>query len=72
MEWCQEVSGMSMMDATERTRPVMQYVRDLETRVRHYQNIERRFNLRCFLVGFLLGGAATSLVFFLRWFQQLK
>lgn len=53
-----------MLDATERTRPIMEYVRTLENKVRVYQNEHRRFSLGWFLVGYVSG--ATSVIGVLR------
>ena len=61
---------MSMLDATERTRPIMQYVRDLEALVMRYRNRERKFNLGCFVLGVMFGaGAMSGLFLFLRSFR---
>ena len=46
---------MSPGNAGERTRPVMEYVQQLETKVRYFQNQERRFRARWFFCGFLVG-----------------
>jgi len=44
---------------SERTRPVMDYVRQLENRVREYQNQEMRFRGKWFTFGFLAGVAVA-------------
>jgi len=49
----------TMLSVTERTRPVMEYVRELETKVRYFQQMQRRFSLRIFLAG-MAAGAAIS------------
>jgi hypothetical protein len=48
---------MGMLDTPDRARPIMEYVRTLETKVRRYQNEERDFRLRWFSYGLLAGGA---------------
>lgn len=50
-----------MLDAVDRTRPIMQYVHDLESKVRAYRQAERMFNLRCFFLGFGWGAGAVAI-----------
>lgn len=52
---------MSMLDA-ERHRPVMDYIRTLENKVRCFQNAHRRFQLSVFLVGYAAGAVSILLV----------
>jgi hypothetical protein len=54
-----ELSILDFMSPGERTRPVMEYVRHLENRVREYRNTEMRFRGRWFTFGFLAGVAAA-------------
>lgn len=56
---------MSMLDAGERTRPIMQYVHDLETAIRRYRQREMRFHAWWFGLGLFLGAAAMSATFLL-------
>lgn len=55
---------MTMLDATERARPIMELVWDLENRIRAYQAREkarvRPFQVKWFVFGFLAGAAAVS------------
>ena len=46
---------MSMMDATERTKPVMEYIRTLETKVRELRSREGRLSVTTFVVGVVVG-----------------
>lgn len=46
-----------MLDATERTRGILEYVNTLENKVRRYQATGRRFNVYVFLSGVGLGSA---------------
>ena len=57
---------MGMLDATERTRPIMEYVHTLETRVRRYQNQQRRFQAKFFIWGMLAGAALVAAAWALR------
>lgn len=57
---------MSMLDATERTRPIMEYVRDLENKVRRFRAEERRFHAKWFLFGVVVGIASVSTPWLLR------
>ena len=59
---------MGLMDATERARPIMEYVRHMENTVRRYRAIETRFKATSFAwglgAGAFLGFAAGA---WLRW-----
>jgi hypothetical protein len=45
-----------MLDAPERARPIMEYLRHLENRVRQYQAREGLFRLHWFSLGFAASG----------------
>lgn len=57
---------MSMMDATERARPIMELVWQLENRIRAYKARDRRFKGKWFAFGILVGAAAASALMLLR------
>lgn len=48
----------------ERGQPIMQYVRDLEGRVRHYRAREMRSHANWFVLGVFVGVVAESTLFF--------
>lgn len=56
------------MDTTERARPIMEYVRELEGKVQAYRSRDLRFNGRIFAMGFAAGAFAVSLVWLVRVF----
>lgn len=60
--------AMSMLDATERARPAMEYIRQLEDKVRRYQNEDRRFQWFWFGLGFAGGAALTAVITIIRLF----
>jgi hypothetical protein len=47
-----------MLGATERYRPILEYVRKLENQVRELRGRERRWNSLIFLAGFAAGTGA--------------
>ena len=49
-----------MLSVTERSRPILEYVRELETKVRHLRHVQGRFNLRIFLGGMVTGAAMAA------------
>lgn len=51
---------MDMLSATERGRPILEYVHQLEGKVRAYRQEERQFNLRCFFAGFAWGAVSVG------------
>ena len=63
---------VNMVDAVEGARPVMEYIRMLENRVRHYETVERKFNFGCFALGIIAGGGLVSLVWLLLVLLKLK
>jgi hypothetical protein len=58
-----EVGSTSSMSPSDKGKPVMEYVRHLESRVRQYQSADRRFWAWWFFWGFCSGVLATGLAF---------
>ena len=50
------------MHSSDRTRPILDYVLELEGRVRQYKGQDRRFRARWFMFGFLAGAAGIALM----------
>lgn len=63
------LNAMSMLDATERARPAMAYILELEQKVRGYQNQTRRFQWFWFGLGFAGGAALTAVITIARLFH---
>ena len=60
---------MNMLDATERGRPIMEYVYHLESMVRQYRStlhgyrsVDRRWRAASFVAGFAVGGLVGFLL----------
>jgi hypothetical protein len=60
------ILGMGMLDATERTRPIMEYVNTLERTVRELRGREGRLSVGVFLAGAAAGALVLWLVFWIR------
>ena len=58
----------NMLSATERAHPILEYVRELETKVRYYQAAQRRFSWWIFMVGFLIGMLMGAAVWMAGWY----
>jgi hypothetical protein len=55
----------SMLDATEKSKPILQYVRELETKVRNLRAVQFRFDLKIFLYGVAAGAACSSALWYI-------
>lgn len=53
-------SMSTMLDVTERARPIMEYVRTLETKVRYYRAAQGRVSRMVFFSGFVAGAVTGA------------
>ena len=51
--------------AKQQPLPIMEYVYDLEERLRNHRTQDRHFNARIFVIGFVIGAASCGLLWIL-------